>query len=150
MIQRDIFYTRLSICKQCEFWRGACLKGHVLQGSLGCPLKKFEGVDAVGYMDDIPVPTPELPAVSSSGCCGAKPEGDLLPMSWGEVWRHLLKAMEEWKKAGFPLTPPELYSKRITTCKKCTEYQWFQCKQCRCLVLTKAKLLTEACPIGKW
>jgi hypothetical protein len=150
MIGRSIFYERLLVCKACEFWRGACLKGHVLQGTLGCPLKKFEGVAAAGYMDDLPVPTPELPAVSATGCCGQVPEGDIKPMSWGEVWRHLVTAMEDWKKAGYPVVTGEVYTERTSTCKACVQYQWFQCKMCKCVIYTKAKLATEDCPIGLW
>jgi hypothetical protein len=152
MIDRTTFYQRLPVCKACEFWRGACLKGHVLQGTLGCPLKKFEGIQGVGYMDDLPVPTPELPAISANGCCGPVPEGELKPMSWGEVWRHLMAAMEDWKKAGFPVVPGEAYVERVNVCKSCPkgQYQWFQCKHCRCVIYTKAKLATEDCPFGLW
>lgn len=152
MIGRSTFYERLPVCKACDFWRGVCLKGHVLQGTLGCPLKKFPGVDAAGYMDDLPVPTPELPAVSATGCCGQVPEGDIKPMSWGEVWRHLMVAMEDWKKAGFPVVSGEAYVNRIRTCKACPkgQYQWFQCKNCKCVIYTKAKLATEDCPFGLW
>lgn len=152
MIQRSVFYSRLEICKQCEMWRGACLKGHVLQGSLGCPLKKFEGVDAVGYMDDLPLPTPELPAVAGFGCCGAKVEGDLVPLSWGEVFRHLLASVEKWRKEGFPTVDGAPYVERIRICRECPkkQYQWFQCKHCKCIVYSKAKLATEDCPYGLW
>lgn len=152
MIQRDIFYARLATCKACPLWRGACLKGHVLQGSLGCPLQKFEGVDGVGYMDDLPVPVPELPAISGFGCCGQNPTDDLVPLSWGEVWRHLLKSMEEWKKAGFPTVPGPVYVERVHICRECPkkQYQWFQCRHCKCIVYSKAKLATEDCPYGLW
>jgi len=152
MIDRTIFYTRLDICKACAFWRGACLKGHKLQGALGCPLKQFEGVEGVGYMDDLPVPQPELPTVSGTGCCGAVDEGEIKSLSWGEVWRHLMVAMEDWKKAGFPLASPEVYVERINICKVCpkNQYQWFQCKHCKCIVYSKAKLATEVCPYGLW
>ena len=153
MIARTVFYARLAICKECEFWRGACLKAHKLQGALGCPVKKFEGVDGVGYMEDIPVPVPEHPAVGASGCCGAGNPGDeIKPMSWIEVWHHLMAAMQDWRKAGFPIVSSEVYSKRVNTCKACPkgQYQWFQCKNCKCVVYTKAKLATEDCPLGLW
>ena len=127
------------------------MKGHVLQGSPGCPVKKFEGVDGTGYMDDLPVPTPELPAVGASGCCGHA-DGELKPMGWPEVWRHFQQAMADWKKSGFQLTEPADYVKRIQVCRDCPkkQYQWFQCRQCKCIVYTKAKLATETCPYGLW
>lgn len=152
MIARSVFYQRLPICKGCEFWRGACIKGHVLQGSLGCPMKKFEGVDGVGYMDDLPVPAPKLPAVSPTDCCPDVVEGEIKPMSLGEVWSHLFASMDEWKKSGFETVSKEVYVKRIQICRECPkgEYQWFQCKQCRCIVYIKAKLATEDCPHGLW
>lgn len=152
MIERTVFYDRLAVCKACPMWRGVCLKGHVLQGTLGCPLKKFEGVQGVGYMDDLPVPTPELPAVSGHGCCGADAPSEITPMSWGEVWRHLIEAMAKWKEGGFPVLTGQAYNERIHTCIKCPgkQYQWFQCKHCRCIVYSKAKLATEDCPLGYW
>lgn len=152
MIERTIFYRRLVVCKTCEFWRGTCLKGHALQGPLGCPLKKFEGVNGLGYMDDLPVPTPELPAISTNGCCGQATEGDLKPMSWGEVMRHLFQAVKEWRAAGYSVVDGDTYRKRIEICRHCPkkQYQWFQCKHCGCVIYTKAKLATEDCPYGLW
>lgn len=148
MISQTVFYARLAVCQTCEFYRGACLKGHVLQGSLGCPLRKFEGVDAVGYMEDKPMP-PEMPA---PGCCGGPKSEELKPLTWSEVWRHLMSSVQEWQKAGFPMVRDEAYSARIAACKSCAkgQYQWFQCKHCRCVVYTKAKLATETCPYGLW
>lgn len=152
MIDRSVFYARLELCKVCEFWKGACLKGHVLQGSLGCPVQKFEGVAGSGYMEDMPVPVPETPPEGGTGCCGSKAEGDIKPLSWVSVWQHLAKSIHEWKTAGYPLTPAELYLERLRICKDCpsSEYRWFQCRQCKCIVYTKAKLATEVCPHGFW
>lgn len=152
MIDRTTFYRRLPICKACEHWRGACLKGHALQGPPGCPLKKFDGVDGTGHMDNLPTPTPELPAVSASGCCGQVSDGNLKPLSWGEVWRHLTAAMVEWHRAGHPVVGGQPYAERINICRSCPkgQYQWFQCKHCKCIVYSKAKLATESCPHGLW
>lgn len=152
MIERTIFYARLAVCKQCEFWRGACLKGHVLQGSLGCPVNKFEGVEGAGNLVDVPVPTPELPAIGGSGCCGASAEKEIAPMTWGQVWRHLMESMASWQKAGFPVVTADEYVARIRVCRNCPkgQYQWFQCKHCRCIVYSKAKLATEVCPFDLW
>jgi len=151
MIGRTHFYDRLAVCKTCEFWQGACLKGHVLQGSLGCPVRKFEGVEGAGYMEDMPLPTPELPQPGAPGCCGAV-EGDLQPLSWVAVWKHLAESMRAWQKSGYALTPAEAYTRRIDICKACPkgEYRWYQCRHCKCIVYSKAKLATEVCPHGLW
>lgn len=151
MIEKTVFYARLEQCKTCEFWRGACLKGHILQGTLGCPIKKFEGIQGVGYMEDLPVPTPEMPEIRGCATCGAT-EGELKPLTWIEVVNHLVVAGKAWREAGFPLTPEPAYSQRIATCKGCPshQYKWFQCRHCRCIVYSKAKLATEDCPFGHW
>lgn len=146
MIDAVIFYSRQDVCKQCEFWRGACLRGHVLQGPLGCPLKKFDGVDGTGYATDIPVNVPVLPAPGE--CCGQS--GEIKPMTWIEVWRHLYESIQAWQKAGRPLTGPEVFNQRMAKCKACDEYAWFQCKVCKCIAMAKAKLETEDCPRGYW
>lgn len=128
------------------------MKGHVLQGSLGCPLRKFEGVDGAGYMEDLPVPMPELPRPGAPGCCGGAPEDVLKPLTWAEAWKHLNESIAKWRAAGNPLTPPEAYAKRLVICMACPkgQYRWFQCRHCKCLVHTKAKLATETCPYGLW
>ncbi len=82
------------------------------------------------------------------GCC--QPEGDLVPLSMGEVVRHLMHSVEEWKNGGFPLVSESAYVERTRTCKICDDYKWFQCKQCRCIIYSKAKLATEKCPRGLW
>lgn len=152
MIERSVFYLRLDVCKACEFWRGACLKGHALSSDLGCPVQKFEGVGAAGYAADQPVPISSLPEVRGTGCCGAVTEEELKPLAWVDVWKHLTKAVLEWKKAGFPITSQTAYNARINACKQCpkAQYKWFQCKHCKCIVYSKAKLATETCPFGLW
>lgn len=150
MIERTVFYSRLETCKTCEFWRGACLKGHVLQGTLGCPVKKFEGVLGVGYMEDIPVP-PQMPSTGGCATCGAT-DGDLAPLTWIEVVNHLIESGKKWREAGYPLTPEPAYSQRLNVCKTCPkgQYKWFQCRHCKCIVYSKAKLASEDCPYGLW
>lgn len=150
MIGHFDFDARLAVCKTCEFWQGACLKSHVLRGDLGCPVRKFDGVNGAGYMDDVPVQMPQMP--ESTGCTGCGADGDLQPMSWQEVVRHLMEAGKVWRAAGYPLTPDKAYIERINTCKTCVkgQYKWFQCRHCKCLVYTKAKVATEDCPYGLW
>ena len=67
-----------------------------------------------------------------------------------EIYEHMLQAVKKWKEAGFPLTPEAAYHARLKVCRVCPEYQWFQCKQCRCVIYSKAKLATESCPLGLW
>lgn len=63
-----------------------------------------------------------------------------------------MTSMAEWKKAGFPTVDGQPYVERIRTCKDCPkgQYQWFQCKHCKCVIYTKAKVATEDCPFGLW
>ena len=149
-MDRSVFYERLDICKRCDYWKGSCVKGHMLQGALGCPVLKFDGIDGAGNMTDLPVPTPQLPAVGGTGCCGASVSNDLKPMSWGQVLKQFAASMQSWEKSGFLTVSREVYAKRLETCRNCNNYQWFQCKVCSCLPVVKAKLVTERCPKGFW
>jgi len=150
VITSVVFNARRAVCQVCEHWRGACLKGHLLQGPLGCPLHKFEGVDAVGYQENRPIPEPQLP--DAAKCCGKAPEGELRQLNWAQVWAHLLRAVADWKQAGFALVDETTYARRLAVCQGCPrgQYAWFQCRHCRCIVYTKAKLATESCPYGLW
>ena len=151
MIDRSVFYSRLSVCSTCAFWRGVCTKGHALNNTPGCPLKKFAGVQGADYLPDIPQPAPQLPK-AGVGCCGAKGDGELEPLTWAQVWRHLMEALSKWQAAGYPTVASETYIERIRICQDCPQkqYQWFQCRHCRCIVFSKAKLATETCPFGLW
>jgi hypothetical protein len=150
MTDQSVFSARLPICKACEFWKGACLKGHALHSDFGCPLKKFEGVNGAAYLDDLPVPMPELPE-SGGTCCGGS-GGEIKPMSWMQVWDHLNESMAGWAKTGFAVLSGAPYVERINICKSCPkkQYRWFQCRHCRCCVYAKAKLAHETCPFGLW
>lgn len=149
MLDRSEFYARRTACKACEFWQGACLKGHQLHGSFGCPIQKFEG--SAGYLPDVPIPQPKLPPQGGCGECKGKTE-DLKPLTWNEVWKHLRHSLETWKEAGFPLTPLADYRERIRRCKSCPQgqYKWYQCRHCKCIVYSKAALATEGCPLQVW
>jgi hypothetical protein len=148
MVNHDTFYKRLEICKPCAYWRGVCLKGHSLRGAAGCPIRKFEPVDAADYAHDKPVDLTKPAAAPCHGCSQAPPE--IKPMTWAEALEHLGKSMKTWRSQGFPLCEGPVYGNRIAICKNCPEYAWWQCRVCRCVVVTKAKLKTETCPKGKW
>lgn len=146
MIDSATFYARLAVCKTCQHWKGACVLGHALQGPLGCPERKFEGVNGVGYQEGKATETTPV-----GSCCGAA-TADPAPLKWNEVFRHLTESVAQWTAAGFPVVDDATYEKRVDTCKNCTKGQflYYQCKHCRCLVYTKAKLKTETCPFGLW
>jgi hypothetical protein len=151
VISHDIFYRRLAVCKTCEFWANVCLKGHPLQSPLGCPVRKFEPTDAADYYPDSPAK--QIPVVEPAECCGkGRSDPELKPMSWPQVAAHLMESIKKWKEGGFPLLEGEAYERRITTCKACPsgQFKWFQCRVCRCLIYTKAKLATETCPAKHW
>ena len=150
MIDRQTFYTRLEICKQCSWWNGACLKGHALTSPVGCPVRKFEPIQAADYAPDRLVELP-LPGEAPKRCCGAVPE-PLKPLTLPEALAHMKQSLAAWKAAGFPTLTGKPYADRIATCKNCPSgfYAWFQCSQCRCIVYSKALLATEHCPAGHW
>ena len=150
MIDRTAFYARLLLCQGCDQWRGRCMQGHVLQGALGCPLKKFAGVNGVGYAA-LPAPPASPASPASPACCAPAADG-LRPLSGLEVVQHLVQSLKAWKLAGFPLATTEVYHQRIRVCEVCPKSQYvrFQCKACQCIVYAKAKLATETCPYGLW
>lgn len=147
-MEQSVFNSRLTCCKKCEFWRGACTKGHALRGDLGCPLKRFDGIAGAGHMLDVPA-EPQLPPSGGSGCCGGGPAG-IRPLTWPVIWQQLRAAERRWREAGHPVADELVYEKRKSMCRACPQYQWFQCKRCACVVALKAKLATESCPDGKW
>lgn len=69
-----------------------------------------------------------------------------------EIFEHMIAAERKWREAGYPVVPPEVYHHRLRICRACPkgQYQWFQCKHCRCVVYSKAKLATEDCPFKLW
>lgn len=85
------------------------------------------------------------------GCCDA-PDGELKPLGVKEIFVHMLQAVKAWKAAGLPLVTDAVYHQRLRVCRSCPkgQYQWFQCRQCRCIVYSKAKLATEDCPYRLW
>lgn len=150
MIPKNVFYDRRdNHCLKCEFWKGACLKGHALSSPQGCPLKKFEPINGAAYAPDRPAP--EAPSIPPPGnCCGSK-DDELKPMGWAEAITHLRQSLAQWEKEGRPLTPQDVYDERVSKCQdNCPHYRWFQCRLCKCLVFTKAKLPHEKCPADRW
>lgn len=149
MIDRATFYRRLEQnCKKCDFWKGACLKGHALSSPQGCPIKKFPPVQGADYAPDRNVrPAPEVPMPGN--CCGS--DADLKPMNWSQAASHLTASLATWARDGFKTTPDDVYNERVGTCQdNCPSYKWFQCRMCKCLVFTKAKIPSERCPAERW
>ena len=64
--------------------------------------------------------------------------------------RHFGEALGRFVAAGLPVLTGKPYSDRVLICKACLRYRHFQCQQCRCLVVVKAALATEVCPLGYW
>lgn len=149
MIPKNIFNERRDQhCLKCEFWKGACLKGHRLSSTQGCPIKKFEPIQGADYAPDRPArPAPEV--VTPGDCCGT--DAELKPMSWIDATTHLAQSMFAWAKDHFETVPDEVYSERVGSCQdNCPHYRWFQCRLCKCLVFTKAKVPHEKCPADRW
>lgn len=150
MIPKNVFYDRRDgHCLKCEFWKGACLKGHRLSSPQGCPIRKFPPINGADYAADSPArKAAEVP--QPGDCCGRK-EPELKAMTWSQATAHLAESMKKWEAAGFKLTPEKIYHDRVGSCQdNCPHYRWFQCRLCKCVVLTKARLPHEKCPAGRW
>jgi hypothetical protein len=150
MLPRNIFYDRRdNYCTKCEFWKGSCRKGHSLSSPQGCPIKKFPPIEGASYAPDLPAREVSN-AVDSTNCCG-RTDPDLTPMTWKEAADHLSASLVEWARTGFPITSDEVYAERVVTCQDdCRNYRWFQCRLCKCLIFTKARVPSEKCPAEKW
>lgn len=148
MISRSDFLRRRDeFCTRCEFWKGACLKGHALASAQGCPLRKFEPVDGADYAPDAPIaPAAEVP--KPGGCCGG--DAGIKPMTWAEATTHLAESMRDWLAEGAPMTPDDVYNTRVDTCKNCPQFRFYQCRLCKCFILAKAKVPGEQCPLNRW
>lgn len=152
MMNDGVFQQRLLTCRGCEFWKGVCLKGHNLKSPLGCPVQKFEPVDGAGYLPDRVVVEPLPPVRTGCGTCGKPVDASVPAMTQLEALDHLKTAMVDWAKSGFEVAPNDVFAERTRICRACPSgrYQWWQCRQCKCVVYVKARLATESCPLGHW
>lgn len=151
MIPRDVFYERLDKhCKPCSEWDGVCLRGHALQSPTGCPLKKFEPIQATGYdADNGRVTRPK----GQGGCvgCGAPVDPNALPeLSWAQVASNFTESMKQWAAAGMPVVSDREHERRYAACKSCPSFKGYYCVHCKCIAYAKSKLGTEYCPLGGW
>ena len=143
VIERTLFYDRLNNhCRQCEQWKGVCLKGHALASDLGCPLRKFEPVGDAGYATE-PVASAVVPKLLD--CCGSN--AAMPAMTWPQVLAGFASSMVDWIRKGLPLVDGELHGQRYDRCKTCTKFRNFYCEHCRCVAYFKTKLATEECPL---
>ena len=149
MIDPKTFYARRDICSACSNWKGVCLKGHALSTPVGCPERKFAPVEGASYMEDHPVVTPETPVVKA--CCGGA-GADVRELTYAEAAKAFAADMKIWAAAGFPLLSAAQYSARISVCSACPggHYKWYQCRLCKCIMMSKAKLATTDCMAGYW
>ena len=150
ILPKTVFESRLKICRECPHWKGACVFGHSLDSPPGCPLEKFPGYpEDSNYLKLEPKTVPTLPATSKP-CCGS--DGTLKPLTWLEVWNHFIQSLRAWKVSGFKMVSDSMYKERLKICQQCpkNQYQWYQCRHCRCIIYTKAKLATETCPFNLW
>jgi len=149
MINAKVFYERQGICALCPHWKSVCLKGHGLGSPLGCPERKFPGVEGADYMEDRPPAKVEVNAVQP--CCGGAAQ-EVKELTYAEAAAAFVVEMKAWKAAGFPVLPGPQYDERIVICKACPGgfYRFYQCRACKCLIFTKAALPTTVCPGGFW
>jgi len=66
--------------------------------------------------------------------------------------RDKLTKFKEDVSSAIKLSDQTIYLKRIEICKECPSLfkPISQCKECGCLIYTKAKLDSQSCPLGKW
>ncbi len=150
MIPAEVFSARRDQhCLKCDFWRGACLKGHNLSADEGCPIHKFEPVNGASYAQDAGTPMPFQTANSAGCCCGPKQE-EMPEITWSGVLKLFASSMLEWIRTGAKLVSSEIHGERYSTCKECDRFHKFYCLDCRCAVYVKAKLRPAGCPRRKW
>jgi len=151
MINAKAFYERQGICRACSHWKGVCLKGHGLASPLGCPERRFPGVEGADYMEDRPPSKVEVNPVQP--CCGGRGAvSEVKELTYTEAAAAFVRDMKTWKEAGFPVLPELEYNARVTICKSCPGgfYRFYQCRACKCIIFSKAKLKTTVCPGGYW
>jgi hypothetical protein len=148
MVNSEVFKSRLSICKKCQYWSGVCLKGHNLSSPVGCPEKRFAPTEGAAYMENKPAAEPIK--VEASSCCGNKSE--VKELSYVQAMAALAHDLKLWQGAGYALVSDADYEARIFICKACpgNYYRWFQCRACKCIIYAKAKLPVTTCPGGYW
>lgn len=91
----------------------------------------------------------------SSGCCGRKPSGQRKPPSIG---RRIINFAEALAKFGSNpgLVDDETFDARITACTECEPPDGYRngrvCEHpdCGCLLVAKARVRSQDCPIGRW
>jgi hypothetical protein len=72
-------------------------------------------------------------------------EAGLLRMAFSAV-----RSMSKFAGSGFKRATPDTYQARVQVCASCKHHTGLRCKICGCFTNVKARLLHEACPIGKW
>ena len=63
---------------------------------------------------------------------------------------QFMHSMKDFAKSGFEVAKPEEFQKRLTTCSNCEHYNNGMCDVCGCVIILKAKIGCEECPIKKW
>lgn len=73
-----------------------------------------------------------------------------------EKIKSVSKSFSDWAASGFKVTPEKSYAERLEICKSCDfwDSKGFantgKCKLCGCSTITKLRMNTAKCPIGKW
>lgn len=152
MIDANIFYARMAVCQTCPHWKSVCLKGHGLSTPLGCPEEKFPPVEGAGYLENRPAAQLQEGITVSTSCCGGLAAADVRELTYAEAAQAFVNDMKVWQAAGFPVLSDAQYTQRVDICKRCPGgfYRWFQCRACKCIIFSKAKVKTTVCPGGYW
>jgi hypothetical protein len=60
------------------------------------------------------------------------------------------QSMAKFMASGMRTVPNSTYEQRIQTCAACEHHTGLRCRICGCFSATKARMLHENCPLGKW
>lgn len=67
----------------------------------------------------------------------------------GPVGRFI-KSTIKYAESGFSNVDDQTYQDRLSACYQCDQYFNGICLQCKCILIAKARMATEDCPLKKW
>jgi tetratricopeptide (TPR) repeat protein len=95
-----------------------------------------------------PLPSPEM-ARGATANPAASP-GDTRGPGALRMALTAAGSMAKFLGSGFKTAPGETYRERLGRCAACEHHTGLRCRLCGCFTASKARLLHERCPIGRW
>jgi hypothetical protein len=100
----------------------------------------------------MPVPVGSVPATGTAVPASRDEGANSVPSGPG-LLRMAFSAVQSASKftsSGFKTVTPQMLQGRLRACAACQHHTGLRCKICGCFTNVKARMLHEACPIGKW